>query len=837
MSVRQCVPLDSLDESSEGCRIQARVVTIWECNNSERFLQTIGLNLKLLDVEEYCVEAYIPPRTVKKFKSVLEEGQTYEICNFSVSKYSVDFKLRACNKPIYILFREDTKVLAGDKDCQLIPKNIFDFLMLKDVRQCKGYNNRLLDIVGLIGFIEPLSISTNDHGIEEKCIEFGITDGINIFQVFLTDAICDEFLSTMKEFNDESTIIILQSCILQIYDGEYTFTSHPSSRFVVNCQSEIVEHLTNRLFSIADTHSNKGRKVHTISEIISRENLNPEENVYIQGKIVSISENDSWYFLQCNQCGGEVLDNLAKWRCNYCKIKIPMPDKRFHLPSLSVEPSKQAMSIERYDSLSSLDSGTYDWKVKVRISRNWKSVQKATGELRGYNMILVDDQASRKHAFVGEAYAKKFEDSLIQGQIYVIENFNVKPYTEKEKHQCFKDDTHIFFSSYTHTKTVEKDDKLSPENVFGFYDISELGDIANQNVFLIDVIGYVENVENPRHFTNKNNEAQSYVKFDLSDGCNIVKVTLWDSFGNMFYEDYNKFKKDPTILIISSCKVNIWESILSLSNYPATKYFFNYKHHSVNILLARHKEPGFCSTQRTVRIEVPVPKITVAELKHFIPQNEEMNVLCDVTIMKIKDKESWFYSICCGCCQEIEKVDGKYKCEKCNKIEPYPESRFRVCTYAADETGGIGIVLYDREVQRVIGKTVFEIQWEQMQNVTIDQFPSAVMGLENVTCTITLGLKKAQSANKTNIFHAVDIMLNPSTECNSPSSQGDTYIQQQASVTLGSVSQVPKSRSKKTPDTLKSTSKSKSKKKSIKMETDVNLSDDEDTEHIPLSKW
>ena len=34
------------------------------------------------------------------------------------------------------------------------------------------------DIVGLIGFIEPLSISTNDHGIEEKCIEFGITDGM-----------------------------------------------------------------------------------------------------------------------------------------------------------------------------------------------------------------------------------------------------------------------------------------------------------------------------------------------------------------------------------------------------------------------------------------------------------------------------------------------------------------------------------------------------------------------------------------------------------------------------------------------------------------------------------
>ncbi|KAL1815735.1 hypothetical protein ACET3Z_018309 [Daucus carota] len=400
------------------------------------------------------------------------------------------------------------------------------------------------------------------------------------------------------------------------------------------------------------------------------------------------------------------------------------------------------MSNERYDSLSSLDSGTYDWKVKVRISRKWNSVHKATGELRGYNMILVDDQASRKHAFVGEAYMKKFEDSLIEGRIYVIENFNVKPYTEKEKHQCFKDDMHIFFSSYTHETIVEKDDKLIPENVFGFYDILELGDIANQNVFLIDVIGYAENVENPRHFTNKNNEAQSYVKFDLSDGC--------------------------------------------------------------------YKEPGFSSTQRTVRIEAPVPKIKVAELKNFIPENDEMNVLCDVTIMKIRDKESWFFSICCGCSEEIEKVD-------------------------ADETGGIGIVLYDREVRRLIGKTVFEIQWEEMQNGATDQFPTALMVLENITCTITLGLKKAQSANKTNIFHAVDIMLNLSTECNSPSSQGDTYIQQQASVTLGSVSQVTKPRSKKTPDTLKSTSKSKGKKKSIKMETEINLSDDEDTEHIHLS--
>ena len=97
-------------------------------------------------MQKCCVEAYIPPRTVKKFKPLIEEGQIYEIYNFSVSKYSVDFKLRACNKSVYILFREDTIVLASEKDVQMIPKNYFDFLMFKDVRQCIGNNNRLLGL-------------------------------------------------------------------------------------------------------------------------------------------------------------------------------------------------------------------------------------------------------------------------------------------------------------------------------------------------------------------------------------------------------------------------------------------------------------------------------------------------------------------------------------------------------------------------------------------------------------------------------------------------------------------------------------------------------------------
>ncbi|XP_063950013.1 replication protein A 70 kDa DNA-binding subunit A-like [Daucus carota subsp. sativus] len=497
------------------------------------------------------------------------------------------------------------------------------------------------------------------------------------------------------------------------------------------------------------------------------------------------------------------------------------------------------MASEKFDPLAAVDPGRYNWRVKVRISRKWESIQKNTGNIKGCNIILVDDQNTRKHAFIGEAYLKKFDGSLEEGQVYIIQNFNVKPYTEKEKHMCFKDETHIYFSSYTQEFKYPYDDTLIPANVFGFYDISELNGIANQNTYLIDVVGVVQNVEPPRHFVNKNNEEQSYVKFDITDGSHCVKVTLWDGFGHTFYDDYTQFKEDPIILILSSCKANVWEKILSLSNYPATRYFFNYSHHSVNMLRASYKQPGFRTTQVEMNRFEPDPKMTVAEVKNTIPDMDEMKVVCTVTINKITNQEIWFYHICCGCSNEIEKIDGKFKCDHCQKIEPYPDTRFRVCTLASDHTGTIGIILYDREVRRVIGHSVFEIECMQIQEGTSGKFPPLLLTLEKLPCIITLSLKRSQSQKKTNIFHAADLTISPKLECPSPTSGGDTYIKEQASVSEGTVTQTSKQRGKNTPDTLRSTNKPKGKKKLVKKVRMVNLAndEDEDNEDIPLGMW
>lgn len=49
------------------------------------------------------------------------------------------------------------------------------------------------------------------------------------------------------------------------------------------------------------------------------------------------------------------------------------------------------MSFNKYESLSRLDDSREDWVIRVRAQTLWKSINKKTGEFKGYNLIAFDD--------------------------------------------------------------------------------------------------------------------------------------------------------------------------------------------------------------------------------------------------------------------------------------------------------------------------------------------------------------------------------------------------------------------------------------------------------------
>lgn len=49
--------------------------------------------------------------------------------------------------------------------------------------------------------------------------------------------------------------------------------------------------------------------------------------------------------------------------------------------------------MEKFDSLATLNSNTYDWKIKVRVIRIWDSYSiKEENEFKGRNLLLLDDK-------------------------------------------------------------------------------------------------------------------------------------------------------------------------------------------------------------------------------------------------------------------------------------------------------------------------------------------------------------------------------------------------------------------------------------------------------------
>ena len=50
------------------------------------------------------------------------------------------------------------------------------------------------------------------------------------------------------------------------------------------------------------------------------------------------------------------------------------------------------MSNSKYNSLEELNAGSYNWKIKVRILRNWKGVSSSSDGWKGINILLLDDK-------------------------------------------------------------------------------------------------------------------------------------------------------------------------------------------------------------------------------------------------------------------------------------------------------------------------------------------------------------------------------------------------------------------------------------------------------------
>lgn len=50
------------------------------------------------------------------------------------------------------------------------------------------------------------------------------------------------------------------------------------------------------------------------------------------------------------------------------------------------------MSATNYDSVQALDTGSYDYKIRVRVIRLWRGATRTGEEFKNFNVILLDSK-------------------------------------------------------------------------------------------------------------------------------------------------------------------------------------------------------------------------------------------------------------------------------------------------------------------------------------------------------------------------------------------------------------------------------------------------------------
>ncbi|KAL1812702.1 hypothetical protein ACET3Z_022767 [Daucus carota] len=331
-------------------------------------------------------------------------------------------------------------------------------------------------------------------------------------------------------------------------------------------------------------------------------------------------------------------------------------------------------------------------------------------------------------------------------------------YGADDSHRAVRFENHIYFAN--HTKLIELEDEISCIAPWGFdlFELHDIGKFVNDNRFLIDVVGELKN-KHVACVPSKDDNTKSHIRFQLTDGRSTVYVTFFNELAQEFEKRLQQIEESYIYVIISSAKVNEYEGLPSLNNYPATRFFLNIDHYSVKQLKARMLEIPNSDKLEEVVAEPISPMLSIADIKQLSHEYAKRKIRCQITVKKVDVNTNWYDNVCTTCGDEVQLQEGRFRCEKCVRNIPFPDKRFRLATICNDETGVLAILLPDDEIQRILGKNAFDIEYDENEVSAEITFPPSLKSFEKKQFVVTLLITDQNVKKTSDILKGPQILL------------------------------------------------------------------------------
>ncbi|KAK1375815.1 hypothetical protein POM88_032008 [Heracleum sosnowskyi] len=256
--------------------------------------------------------------------------------------------------------------------------------------------------------------------------------------------------------------------------------------------------------------------------------------------------------------------------------------------------------------------------------------------------------------------------------------------------------------------------------------------------YATNINGVVENFEKlspiPTKFGQRN-----IVKFRICDGRNSPKVTVWGKLTEITDKSYKAELETPIIAILTSAKLQKFMNSVQISTMLSFKIYFNLDTDVVKTLRKRLAQQGYKTPEDIGSISTISNSVQVVETLTL----KELTEKTSTDYIRVEAGDSWWYYGCNFCHEEVHLLEGRYKCvnPKCLKSSPYAEKSYRIMVLAHDKIEAVNVVLSDRVVKRLVGKTATMLL-EEIEDLAETPpsklFPQQILDIANKDVTFNI---------------------------------------------------------------------------------------------------
>ncbi|KAL1831265.1 hypothetical protein ACET3Z_000916 [Daucus carota] len=355
-----------------------------------------------------------------------------------------------------------------------------------------------------------------------------------------------------------------------------------------------------------------------------------------------------------------------------------------------------------FDQLSSLNTSRTNWRVKVRVTRMWPSGSNASngkdGIVKGYNLILLDDDNCHVPAYVYGDNGKKLSEPIVEGGLYILSNFFTRE--------------------------------------------------------ALDVIGAVEDFEKLSIIGTMFGDRE-IVKFRLTDGRHSHQVTVWGKLAVSTNLAFTEATEKPVIAILSSTKLKIFNNAVQISTLPSSRVYMNLDTDIVDAMRQRLYSDGYVAPERSLSTHTDSSTVSVTPIE-TLSLKELSEKTSTEMLDAVEETSAWWFFSCIGCGEEAYTVEGKFKCTaKCQGGYPVSEKRYRIVILAEDPTEGYNFVLLDRAAKRLLGKTATKLIAENSK-LTSTEFPKNIRDIAGKDITLKIQLRSDNILMNSRLYYASD---------------------------------------------------------------------------------